>query len=174
MKTSCFVIICFLCMSLVSQAQQINNDKSEVTFKISTGGIFKVSGTFKDMKGDFNFHEETLSKANFNICISAASIETGNKNRDTHLKSEDYFDVAAYPKICFISNSVNKTAEGYEVIGNINMHGITNQVTIPFTFEQNTFKGQLTINRYDYNIGPDFGSFRVGETATVTIICYIN
>ena len=54
------------------------------------------------------------------------------------------------------------------------IHGVTKTVTIPFTFKNNTFEGELEINRFDYKIGEDYGTFRVGETAEVTIICKVN
>ncbi|WP_191860639.1 YceI family protein [Hanstruepera ponticola] len=155
-------------------AQTINTDKSEVKFKISGGGIFTVKGTFTGMKGDFNFNSSDVSGSSFDICIDSKTINTKNDKRDEHLRSADFFDVEKYETICYKSNTVTKTSDGYKTTGDLTIHGVTKTVTIPFTFKNNTFEGELEINRFDYNIGEDYGTFRVGETAEVTIICKVN
>lgn len=155
-------------------AQTINTDKSEVKFKISGGGIFTVKGTFTGMQGDFNFNDTDLENSGFDICIQTATIDTNNEKRDTHLKSEDFFSVEQYPEICFKSTSVDTQNNAYVTTGELTMHGVTKTISIPFTFKNNRFEGTIEINRFDYNIGKDFGTFRVGETATVIITCQVN
>ncbi|WP_250432953.1 YceI family protein [Hanstruepera flava] len=154
-------------------AQTINADKSEVKFKINGGGIFTVKGTFTGMQGDFNFNTSDVSGSSFDICIDATTINTKNNKRDEDLRSADFFDVEKYETICYKSNTVTKTNDGYQTTGEMTIHGVTKTVTIPFTFKNNTFEGELEINRLDYNIGEDYGTFRVGETAEVTIICKV-
>ena len=166
-------IICVGLASIQMNAQRIVTDKSEVNFNISAGAIFSVDGTFTGMQGDFNFDETDIQNSNFDICINSKSIDTDNAKRDKHLKSDDFFSVETYPSICFKSVSVSKTKTGFETSGNLTLHGITKLVTIPFTFKNNTFQGEFEINRFDYNIGEDYGTFRVGETATVSIICQV-
>ncbi|WP_417197342.1 YceI family protein [Bizionia sp.] len=168
------VLILLVCVaSMQAQAQTIITNKSEVNFKITGGGIFNVKGTFTGMKGDFNFDKSNLNNANFDICVDAKSIDTDNNKRDTHLRSADFFEVDTYPTICYKSTSVIKTDSGYATTGALTIHGVTKQVTIPFTFINNTFQGALEINRFDYNIGEDFGTFRVGTTASVQITCQV-
>ncbi|PNQ75412.1 protein yceI precursor [Hanstruepera neustonica] len=168
------LLVCFLlATTYVSQAQTIDSNKSVVDFKISGGGIFTVKGTFTGMQGKFDFNESDVSSSKFDICIESKTLNTKNEKRDTHLHSADFFDVDKYPTICFKSASVSKTSDGYQTTGDMTIHGVTKTVTIPFTFKNNTFKGALEINRFDYNIGEDFGTFRVGETAEVTITCKV-
>lgn len=172
-KLSLLLIFC-LSLTSVTFSQTINSNKSVVDFKIKAGVLFNVNGTFTGMKGDFNFSESAVKTASFDICIDAKSIDTDNTKRDTDLRSNNFFEVETYPTICFKSDSVSKTPDGYSTTGKLTIHGVTKTVTIPFTFENNTFKGKIEINRFEYNIGKDYGTFRVGETATVIITCVVN
>ncbi|MFC5196490.1 YceI family protein [Bizionia hallyeonensis] len=173
MKTSLLTLLFVLAANYLMHAQTINTNASVVEFKISAGAIFNVDGTFTGMQGNFNFDESDINNANFDICIDAKTINTDNNKRDTHLRSADFFEVDTYPTICYKSTSVIKTDSGYATTGALTIHGVTKQVTIPFTFINNTFKGALEINRFDYNIGEDFGTFRVGTTASVQITCRV-
>lgn len=176
MKTHSILILFLITLTqtMVSAQQTIDTKKSVVDFKITGGGLFNVKGTFTGMQGDFNFDKDQLDNSNFNICVDAASVDTGNQKRDNHLRTEDFFSVEQYPKICFKSTSVDTQNNAYVTTGELTIHGVTKTVSIPFTFKNNTFVGSLEINRFDYNIGEDFGTFRVGETATVTITCKVN
>lgn len=169
------LLIVFVCSTtFFVKAQTINTDKSEVKFKITGGGIFTVKGGFTGMKGDFNFNESDVFNSNFDICIDSKTLNTKNEKRDTHLHSADFFDVEQYPTICYTSSYVSKTTDGYKTSGDLTIHGVTKSVEIPFTFKNNTFEGEIEINRFDYKIGEDYGTMRVGETATVTIICKVD
>ena len=175
MKTLKIILltVIFFTSSNYITAQTIKSNQSEVKFEIHTVGIFNVKGTFSGMEGNFNFSETNLDNSNFDICIDAQSVDTDNDKRDEHLRSADFFDVETHPNICYKSSSVSKTNDGYQTTGNMTIHGVTKTVTIPFTFKNNTFEGELEINRFDYNIGEDYGTFRAGETAEVTIICKV-
>lgn len=174
-KITCLLAIFFLTSYSTLRAQQIiNQEKSKINFHITGGGIFKVKGTFTGMQGDFNLNTASLETASFNICIDAATINTKNKKRDSHLRDPDFFEVEKYPNICFISSEVRKTTSGYITKGKLTIHGVTKEVEIPFTYSKNTFNGDLKINRFDYNLGEDFGTMRVGTEATITITCVIH
>ncbi len=173
MKTSLLTLLFVLAANYLMHAQTINTKTSVVEFKISAGLIFNVDGTFTGMQGTFNFNESNINNANFDICIDAKTINTDNEKRDTHLRSADFFDVETHPTICYKSSSVSKSETGYTTSGTLTIHGVSKTVTIPFTFKNNTFKGELEINRSDYNIGEDYGTLRAGETATVKIICQV-
>ncbi|TYA53314.1 YceI family protein [Formosa maritima] len=175
MKT--FYLFIFLISSLsfsFIQAQTIDTSKSVIEFKIKGGMVFNVKGTFNGMKGDFNFNKNDLDNSSFDICIDAASVNTDNEKRDTHLKTEDFFHVEKYPNICFKSTSVSIKDKDYVTRGELTMHGVTKTVEIPFKFSNNTFKGSFEIERLDYKIGEDTGTLTVGSTADVTIICIVN
>jgi polyisoprenoid-binding protein YceI len=166
-------LISFLSFNFI-QGQTIDSSKSVIEFKIKGGMIFNVKGTFKGMEGDFNFNKNDLENSSFDICIDAATVNTDNEKRDTHLKTEDFFYVEKHPNICFKSTSVSAKDKDYITIGELTMHGVTKTIEIPFKFSNNTFKGSFEIERSDYKIGEDTGTLTVGSTADVTIICVVN
>jgi len=131
------------------------------------------SGTFGGLKASINFDPNDLATSKFDATIDVASINTGNGMKNTHAKGEQWFDVAKYPTIQFTSTSIAKAAAGYEAKGTLTMHGVKKDVVIPFTFDNNVFKGNFTINRLDYNVNvaePNHGasSFKVDIEVPVT------
>lgn len=173
MKRSIFLIASLL-VSIVANAQIIDTKNSVVTFGISNMKWKTVEGTFSGMNGTIVFNENNLQNSSFNVCINAATINTENKKRDDHLRNEDFFEVEKYPEICFTSSSIEKTTEGFVTKGSLSMHGVTKPVEISFTYNNNTFIGNLTVNRFDYNVGEDIKTFMVGKEATLEIICKLN
>ncbi len=165
------ILSTLLLFSLLSFSQEIDSQNSVVNFKISNIGFNKVKGTFTGMKGEINFSPSDYSNASFNVCVDAASIDSGNKKRDEHLRNADFFNVAKFPSICFVSKSIEKTEKGYTVFGELSLHGITKNVGIPFTYMNSKLEGTLTINRFDYAVGEGTGSFMVGNEVELTIIC---
>ncbi|MBB6459284.1 YceI family protein [Flammeovirga kamogawensis] len=166
------ILFLFTTLPLVT-AQSIDQTLSTVNFSISNFKVNTVDGAFKKMDGEINFNAENLNSSNFNVCISAASIFTDNEKRDEHLRNEDFFDVKKFPTICFISNDIRKTDNGYESNGKLTLHGITKVVTIDFNKDKNSFTGQLNINRLDFNLGEDTGTFTVGNEVEIEIKCVL-
>ncbi|PWT76274.1 MAG: polyisoprenoid-binding protein [Bacteroidetes bacterium] len=131
------------------------------------------SGTFSGLKASINFDPSDLGTSKFDATIDVATINTGNGMKNTHAKSEKWFDAAKYPTIQFTSSAISKTATGYEAKGTLTMHGVQKEIVIPFTFENNTFKGTFSVNRLDYNINkeePNHGgsTFKVDIEVPVT------
>jgi len=108
------------------------------------------AGEFTGLKGTIKFDEKNLAASKFDMTLDAASINTGNGMKNTHAKSDKWFDVEKYPTIAFTSSNITKTSTGYEAKGTLDMHGIKKEVTLPFTFADNTFKGNLEVNRSDF------------------------
>lgn len=143
-------------------------DKSFVKFD---GG--DPSGQFGSVRGSINFDPNDLASSKFVDSIDVATINTGNGMKNTHAKSEKWFDADKYPTISFVSSAITKTATGYEAKGMLTMHGVQKEVVIPFTFDNNVFKGSFMVNRLDYNINtaePNHGSsnFKVDIEVPVT------
>lgn len=137
-------------------------------------GLNTVEGTFKGMNGTVRFEPNELSTSKFEVCVDASSVKSGIDKRDESLRSEDFFFVSKYPQICFKSKQVIKKGDAYEVIGDLLIKGISKEATIFFVQEQNSLKGSLTINRFDFNIGTEYGSFSIGKEAEMEIICTLN
>jgi polyisoprenoid-binding protein YceI len=115
------------------------------------------SGVFTKLNGNIQFDEKNLSNASFDVSVDVASINTGSGMMNRHAKSAKWFDAKQFPTITFKSNSFTKTGSGYAVTGNLTIHGITKVITIPFTFNNNTFVGSFNVNRLDYKVGTNEG-----------------
>lgn len=154
-------------------AQTINTQTSKVTFSLSNLGLRTVEGTLTGMKGNISFNEADLSICTFDVCVDAATIDTDNQKRDNHLRKDDFFDVENYPSICFASESVSKTQNGYLAKGKLTMHGITKPFKIPFTFDGSTFVGNVELKRKDFGVGSGYNNFMVGNNVNVNITCSV-
>lgn len=168
------MVILGLIFCIPGFAQEINAEKSEVSFEISNMAVRTVEGKFTGMSGTINFDPNNLEESSFSVCIDASTVNTDNEERDEHLKNEDFFDVTKYPNICFESTSIEKTEDGFLAKGKMNLHGVTLEVEIPFTYADNTFTGNLSLNRLDYKVGEETTTFMVGNEAILTIVCVVN
>lgn len=121
----------------------------------------EASGIFKDFKGTIQFDEQNAAASKFDVTIDVASINTGNGLQNKHAKSDEWFDAAKYPQIHFLSQKVGKTPAGYQVTGDLEMHGVKKQLSIPFTFKHTAaggiFTGNFNVNRTDFHVGKPGG-----------------
>ena len=108
---------------------------SEISFKVKHMMIANVKGLFKDYEMNVTTTGEDFTNAQIDFSMKTASIETGDANRDGHLKSADFFDVENYPEITFSANSLKKTDdENYELEGDLTIRGVTKPVTLDAEF----------------------------------------
>ena len=101
-----------------------------VNFKISHLGLSWIHGRFNEFSGTFAIDPEP-TKCSFSLTIKAESIDTANQKRDDHLRSPDFFNVKQFPTITFKSTSVKAIKDGYEVTGDLTLHGMTKSITFP-------------------------------------------
>ncbi len=131
--------------------------KASVTFTIRNAG-FGVDGTFGGFNSTLRFDPASLATSKLTATVETATLNTSNGLRDSHLKKEEYFNVAAFPRISLTSVSIEKkTATTYVGLFDLLLKGTTRRVSVPFTFTQTgtkgQFVGQFTINRLDYKVG---------------------
>lgn len=160
-------------LASIASAQSIDTQNSKVSFEVGNMKINKVQGTFQGMTGEVFFDSADLSTAHFEVCIDAASVNTGNEKRDDHLRDEDFFDVKKFPTICIRANSIVEKSEGFLLAGELTMHGVTKNIEIPFTFVSNTFQGTFEVSRFDYSIGEGTSKFMVSENVEISIVCLV-
>ncbi len=153
-------------------------------FKVRHMMITNVKGHFTGVTGVLTLDEQDITKSHVEASIDAASINTREADRDTHLKSADFLDVEKFPKLTFASTRVTRTGEGeLQVEGDLTIHGVTRKVV--FTVEGPTPPGKdpwgntrigLTattkINRKDFgltwNTALETGGILVGDEVTIT------
>jgi polyisoprenoid-binding protein YceI len=142
-----------------------------------------VRGMFKKPSGTVTLDEATPANSKINATIDASSITTGVEERDNHLKSPDFFDVAKYPAITFVSTSVTKSsATSYSVTGNLTMHGVTKPVTLAVTTSaafkhaggiRRGIEATTSVNRKDFGLVWDYPGegpgIVVGDNIKITI-----
>jgi polyisoprenoid-binding protein YceI len=95
--------------------------------------INNVSGRFTEFTGNILYDEQDVTKSTVSVKIQAASVNTENKMRDDDLRSANFFDVAKYQEITFQSSRIEKQGDGYLCVGTLAMHGVSKEITIPFT-----------------------------------------
>ncbi len=142
----------------------IDRFHSKVGFAVKFGGLFNVEGRFDDFNGTVVFDEQDLTKLSATVTIASESIDTGVDSRDRHLKSEDFLEVEKFPEIRFSSKQAVLNGDQFQLIGDLTMHGVTREVTIPFSvihgekpdFWKNfriSLQGNFSLNRSDYGVG---------------------
>lgn len=165
-----------------SEAWTVDKVHSSAAFKVRHF-VANATGAFRDFDAKINLNRANLASSNVEFTIQAASIDTDNENRDNHLRSADFFDVAKYPTITFKSTSIAaKSASEFAVTGDFTMHGVTKRITLPVTFlgfakvgnaEKAGFEIETTINRKDYGVlwnkDLDGGGFVLGDDVKVAI-----
>lgn len=107
---------------------------SGVNFKISHLGLSWIHGRFNSYSGSFTLDaadpgKSDPGKSSFTLTIKTESIDTNNAKRDEHLRAPDFFNAKQYPTITFKSTAVKPAKEGYEVTGDLTLHGVTKPVT---------------------------------------------
>ena len=125
--------------------------------------VTKVRGAFNEFEGTAVVDGTDFTKSRGQLTIQAASIDTRNEQRDTHLRSNDFLAMEKFPQITFVATDVRQAGEAtLELTGDLTIRGVTNSVTIPFEFEGAAtdpfgnlrvgFEGSAVINRKDYGI----------------------
>jgi polyisoprenoid-binding protein YceI len=167
-----FFVLLTVELAARSQTYLPIDNGSQVGFSIKNFG-FTVNGNLKGLKGRIIFNPANLTAAFVNASVDAATINTDNGLRDSHLKKADYFDVAKFPLINFISTKITPTATAGNFLmeGNITIRDITRKITFPFTAistgDGYLLAGSFVINRRDFGVGG--GSMVLSDNLTVSL-----
>ena len=168
----------------MSNTYQIDPSHSTASFSIKHMMIAKVHGGFEKMSGTLTYDKANPSKSSVQVAIEAASINTREPQRDTHLRSPDFFDVEKYPTITFKSTRVEGSDGELKVIGDLTIHGVTQQVTLDVEGPSDEMKdpwgnikigasGTTKIKRKDFgltwNAALEAGGFLVGDDVTISL-----
>jgi polyisoprenoid-binding protein YceI len=164
-------------LALAADAFQVDTVHSTVQFRVKHMNVSYAYGRFNDVSGKFLLDEADPAKSVFDLSIKADSIDTANTKRDMHLKNTDFFNAKQFPTITFKSKTVTKVGTAYDVVGDLNLHGVTKPVTFRLT-STGTGKGMAggtlagveastIIKRSDF--GMTFMVGPVGDEVTVTV-----
>ncbi len=169
--------------SAQAAAFKVDVDHSAVTFKVKH--LFSwVQGKFSKFDGAIEYEQGKPETWSAQGSIEIASIDTGVEKRDTHLKSKDFFDAEAFPKITFKTGKVEVISDNKaKVEGLLTMHGIEKPVVLdvdilgvakdPWGNVAAGFSATTKINRKDFGINwnqtLDNGGLLVGEEVLITL-----
>lgn len=114
---------------------QMDTAHSEVQFKVRHMVVSNVTGSFGKFNAEVETEGEDITTAKVHFNADIDSISTNNEQRDTHLKSADFFDGATHPQLKFESTGIEKVSEhDYKMHGNITMRGTTKPITLNVEF----------------------------------------
>jgi polyisoprenoid-binding protein YceI len=109
----------------------IDPSHSEISFKVKHLVVTTLTGKFDSFEGSLETPNADFSNAHIGFTADIASINTGNADRDGHLKSDDFFNAESFPKLVFESTGFTKTGEStYTLNGNITMRDVTKPIEL--------------------------------------------
>lgn len=140
----------------------IDPTHTDVAFSVRHMGLSTVRGRFEQVAGTVETGADGVPTA-IRIEIATASIHTGTKDRDAHLRSADFFDAEAHPTITFVSTGVTaRGGERFEIAGDLTMHGITKPVVLdaeigdaitdPWGLQRRAATASTKINRKEWGL----------------------
>lgn len=179
MKKSFVVAAAFLGFSLTAMADSYTIDPAHTypNFTINHLGFSTMHGRFDKTSGKITMDREK-GTGSVEVVVDMASVSTGFKKRDEHLRSPDFFNVAEFPTMTFKSTKVEFKGKGATVTGNLTMKGVTKPVTLavdsincgvhPFNKKQVCgFNATTTIKRSEFGI--KYGLPAVGDDLAITL-----
>jgi polyisoprenoid-binding protein YceI len=154
---------------------------SEVDFSIKHMSVSNVHGRFGKVNATISLNAADITKSIVIATIDTTTVDTGEPARDTHLKTDAFFDVAKFPTATFTSTGVTKSGSNLKVTGNLTLHGVTKEVVLdveapgspiesPMDHKQHSgFSATTTVSRTAFGIGSKFPAAVLGDDVKLTI-----
>lgn len=161
----------------------IDKSHSEVAFTVRHL-VTKVRGRFSEFAGTIQFDQAHPERSSVEFTVQTSSVDTSAADRDTHLRSEDFFHIEKFPTITFTSTKVTPTGAGaFSVTGPLSIRGIVKDVTLPVSYlgsdkdpwgnEKAGFETEITLNRKEFgltwNAALETGGFLVGDDVKIAL-----
>jgi polyisoprenoid-binding protein YceI len=134
---------------------------SEIGFTVRHAGISKVRGRFTDATAEAHIGDSLLDSS-LHATVKTASFESGDANRDAHVKGPDFFDVETFPEMTFRATSAEGSGEDYTLTGDLTIRGITKPVELeveftgvavdPFGATRAGFSAEAEISRKEFGL----------------------
>ena len=164
---------------------QIDPKHSSAQFAVTHLMISSVRGEFHQLKGAVVVDDADISKSSVNVTIDATTVYTREPDRDKHLMSSDFFDVAKYPTMAFKSTKVESAGPGrLKITGDLTIRGVTKQAVLevtapkppikdPWGLRRTAVSGSTKINRQDFGVAwnktLDAGGVVVGDEVDINL-----
>jgi len=180
-----FLLLALLIPAATSADEfQVDPAHSQILFKVRHLGISTVTGEFKDFTATFDLDPANLASLKAEADIDAASVDTREADRDTHLKSADFFDVANHPRIRFTSKRAELVSGNkVKLEGDLTIRGVTKPVVLEAEYggsvkdargnDRAAFTAETTVNRKDFGVSwsrvLDGGGLVVGDDVVIQL-----
>ena len=166
-----------------ADAYTIDPAHTSVVFSVGHAGLSYTYGFFRQAAGTYNL-DANPANCSFKFAIQTGSLDTNNAKRDEHLRSPDFFNVQQFPTITFESTACTRASTPdqsivYQVTGNLTLHGVTRQVTVPLRLlaegkgpygdSRSGFLCQTELKRSDYDMTNLLENNLVGDAVSITI-----
>ena len=163
-KWFCFALLVNLIFTTVGSAQEVfvvDPALSKIDCSVRYVAIGKYEAVFETFSGTIKFDPENIDESAVAIEINIDSIKSKYPRLDRIAKSKRLMDAKSHPKATFQSQSIEETTEGYKAVGMLNFHGVTKEISLPFTVDgpymdynktSLVARGRLVINRKHFDI----------------------
>lgn len=168
------IVTAVTALALIASGQSYASDylmdsaHSSIKFKISHLGYSWLFGRFNDFNGSYSYDENNPAASKASVEIDTASVDTSHAKRDKHLRSEDFLDVAQFPKASFVSTGFADQGNGKGLLnGNLTLHGVTRPISIevvpvgagqdPWGKYRSGFSGATRLTLSDFGITKNLG-----------------
>ena len=186
-----FIVVLGLALVFIGQSMaqtgtwKMDKSHSQVKFSVAHMVISEVTGVFKDFDVAFTSASDDFTDATIEATIKAASIDTGNENRDKHVRSDEFLNVEKFPEIKFKSTMVEKSGEtNYKITGDLTIRDITRTVVLDTKYRGSikdmrgdpvvAFKATTTVDRFEFGTTWDKviegGGLVAGKEVEVTLL----
>jgi len=169
---------------MATKTWQLDLAHTNIEFAVKHLMIATVRGRFGGAKGTVQVDEANPRAAHVDVTIDAASVDTRQEQRDAHLRSPDFFDVARFPTIRFVSRRIEGDPQGdFQLLGDLTIRDVTKEVTVDVSHEgqgvdpwgnyRAGFTASAKIDRRDFgltwNQALETGGFTVGHEVKLTV-----
>ena len=155
---------------------------SEVGFTVRHAGISKVRGRFTDVTAEAHVGD-SLAHSSLNATVKTASFDSGDANRDAHVRGPEFFDVEKYPEMTFHATGIEGDGEDYTLTGDLTIRGVTKPVELeveftgiavdPFGATRAGFSAEAEISRKEFgltwNAVLETGGLLVSDKVRITV-----
>ena len=154
-------------------ADPIRLTGTNVQFTVTKLGFADVTGHFREFNADIQYDPSRLEQSVVRWRVRVGSVETGERDRDQAIQSQDYFAAAQFPELTFESREVRSAGDRrLNVTGDISIRGVTRSITVPVVIREDngrrTFVTDFELDRYDFNVrGGSVMSRLIGRTVRV-------
>lgn len=153
-----FGLLALLATSVAAQegrAYVVDPARSQIRFH-AMSRLMDADGSFHRFSGEVRFDGSRPEAASARVTVEVASIDTGIRMRDDHLRSEDFFHVERHPTATFVVAAVSRDGERWVVNGQLTIHGVTRPLSLPVTVSRAgaelRIRGEFTANRQAFGI----------------------